>query len=70
MSPDPATVNAARDSIKAQRPLSTAEERALEAADGGTTYTGIAGPLGPTGAAGATGGTGGTGPTGPTGPGA
>lgn len=65
--PDPATVNAARESIKAQRPHTVTEERAIDAADDGTNYAGIAGPLGPTGAAGATGG---TGPTGPTGPGA
>jgi hypothetical protein len=69
--PDPTKVNAARDAIKAQRPMATAEERAVVAADAGTDYAGVAGPLGPTGAAGVTGaggGTGGTGATGPTGP--
>lgn len=63
--PDPATVNAARDAIKAQRPHTVTEERAIESADAGTDYAGIAGPQG---AAGATGATGATGPTGPTGP--
>jgi hypothetical protein len=65
--PDPGTVNDARDAIKAQRPHTVTEERAVASADAGTDYAGIAGPAGPTGAAGATGG---TGPTGPTGPGA
>ena len=65
--PDPGTVNAARDAIKAQRPHTVTEERVIEAADDEVVYAGIAGPLGPTGAAGATGA---TGPTGPTGPGA
>lgn len=60
---NPALVNTARDTIRAQRPNAVAEERTLDAADDGTNYTGIAGPVGPTGAAGAA-----TGPTGPTGP--
>ena len=62
MSPSPTTVNAARDTIRAQRPNGTHEERTIAAADTGTEYVGVAGPKGPTGAAGTV-----TGPTGPTG---
>jgi len=62
MSPDPGTVNDARETLKELRPNATAEERALQAADAGTDYAGVAGSVGPTGAAGATGAAGPTGP--------
>jgi len=62
--PNPTVVNAARTTLKDQRPVVAKEERALAAADGGTLYTGVAGPVGPAGAAGTTGPTGPTGPTG------
>jgi hypothetical protein len=62
--PNPTVVNAARQTLKDQRPVVAKEERALATADAGTLYTGVAGPVGPAGAAGTTGATGPTGPTG------
>lgn len=61
---NPSLVNHAIDTLTDQRPDATAEERILDNADAGTSYTGIAGPVGPTGGTGVTGARGATGPTG------
>lgn len=62
--PNAALVNHAIDTLTDQRPNAVAEERILDNADAGTSYTGVAGPAGATGAAGPTGAAGATGPTG------
>lgn len=62
---NPSLVNHAIDTLTDQRLDATAEERILDNADAGTSYTGTAGPKGPTGASGVTGPTGAAGATGP-----